>query len=52
MSLFLYDKVVCPNCNKVLQIQWYYKIMHIVRIGNKKLFKCPDCKKFGMCKGQ
>ncbi len=52
MSLFLYDKVVCPNCNKFFQIQWYHKIMHIIRIGNKKLLKCPHCKKIGMCKGQ
>ena len=51
MSLFLYDKVICPNCYKSFTLKWHQKIMHIVRIGNKKLLICPYCKKLGMCEG-
>jgi len=49
--MFLYDKVICPNCNKTFPLKWYQKMVHIVRIGKSKLLKCPYCGKFGMCTG-
>ena len=51
MGIFRYDKVVCPKCNEMFKLQSYQKVVHIIRIGSKKLMKCPQCKKWGMCKG-
>ena len=50
MSLFLYNKAICPNCNHIFDINPWQKIVHIVRIGNRKLLKCPHCNRRGMCK--
>lgn len=43
------NEYVCPNCNKTFSPKWY-KAAYTIHLNNDRVFKCPHCKKRGLCK--
>ena len=41
-------KYVCPNCGYVFSPK-FYKAAYSVHLNDDRVFKCPHCKKRGLC---